>query len=105
RGKIKRVSRAQIECQPVRDFPVVVHKKFGNVRAWEQRLILNIDAERAHLAEQKRSQSVAAVRDARGVRARRGERVGACWIRGVDDIERLAADVGTELDRMPSAHP
>jgi hypothetical protein len=53
RREVQSVARPYIESEPIGDLPVVSHKKFADVRAVQQRLILNVDAECVYLAKQK----------------------------------------------------
>src|SRR5216684_2863033 len=65
--------------------------------AFQQSLVLNIDAESIHLAKQQRSHAVSR---ARRIECKRASRIGR-----VDNIERLAPDVSTKFNRVaPSNH-
>ena len=71
--------------------------------AFLKRPILNVDAERIHLAQQERSQSIPAGACGR-IRAGCGEGVGTGRVRRIDDVESLAPEVRSELERVPSAN-
>src|SRR5262249_47616538 len=97
RGEIESVSGADVQRQARRDPPVVSQEKFGNVRTFLKNPLLDIDRECADLTQQERRESVAAACDCGTVGSGGCEREGSRWIRRVEHIQRLAADVGAEL--------
>ena len=103
RGEVQRIASAEIQGEPVRNLPFVARKELRDMGALLEGLILNVDAESVHLAQQERSQSIAA--GARGrIRAGRGEGVGAGRVRRIDDVESFAPEIGSELEGVPSAN-
>src|SRR5262249_52319111 len=82
--------------QSLGDPPFIAYEELRNMRAFQQSLVLNIDAEGVHLAQQQRSHTVPRARRIEGKRPRR--------IGRVQDIERLTPDVSAELDGMAAAN-
>ena len=102
--EIERISDAEIQRQPWRELPIIPRESLGNVRARLDHVLLNVDREGVHLAQQQGRQRVAAASDSGGIAARSGEGKRSCGIRWIEHIERLTTDVNPKLERVATAH-
>ena len=104
RWEVQRVAGADVQREPRRDLPVVADEELGDVRARLNHLFLNVDGERVHLPQKERGQRISASGDRGTVRAGGGERERPGGIGRVQNIQSLAPEIGSELDRVPAAH-